>query len=249
MILSTLVVIRAIYQFIRINVFDLDQDPIQIMIALSTFILVICQIIQYSIALPLLRSFGWKLFHVVGTSPQLIRLDYEALITLFLIRTFLFKTNFINRFSFSPYPLVVLIMVISLIMAHISIYVGVRRENKYVQILFLLFSVLTLVFVIYHLISLWIVDAGLILKIDASELIETKVVVSIILAVFILIRISLLISGTIMIFHFGSGLKEKVYGKDGVFYHYWRDKLLRYSSSSSHLLQSKEAIFEEENEE
>ena len=55
---------------VRMN-YNKIENPIEISILISAITLIICQILHFIIAIPLFNGFGWKVFNVAGTSPQL----------------------------------------------------------------------------------------------------------------------------------------------------------------------------------
>ena len=132
-------------------------------------------------------------------------------------------------------------------MAPISIYIGVRREIRTVQIIFLIYSTIPMLYVIYSCLTMWILDPGF--RPQITEIMETKIIITIFCIVFVILRMTMIISGIVMIFHFGTGLKEKVYGKDGIFYQYWRPKDLQTYNSAQHLLKVNELITDTVDEE
>ena len=53
---------------------------------------------------------------------------------------------------------------------------------------------------------------------------EAKIIITLFCLVFLLIRFSMIAIGIWVVRNFGYGLKDKVYGKDGIFGDYWRDE-------------------------
>jgi hypothetical protein len=80
---------------------------------------------------------------------------------------------------------------------------------------------------IYQIIAVWAVGG-----IKTAELInpffedkiEAKIIITIFCLAFLIIRFSMIIVGIWVVRQFGYGLKDKVYGKDGVFGDYWRSE-------------------------
>jgi uncharacterized membrane protein len=165
-------------------------------------------------------------------------LDLEGVTALFLIRVFLFDTS--GWLGLSPFYIAVFFFLMSIVMAPVSIYLGVRREIAFIQLFYLLFSSFLLFYIAYNVVILWILDPGF--RFEIYEIRETQIIVSIICLVFMLVRVSLIISGIMMMFHFRSGLKDKVYGKDGFFYKYWRPLLSLDSSKGNFLIENESPI-------
>jgi hypothetical protein len=148
-------------------------------------------------------------------------LDLEGVTALFLIRVFLFDTG--GWLGLSPFYIACFFFLVSIVLAPISIYLGVRREIVIIHVFYLLFSSILLFYIAYNVVILWALDPGF--RFEIYEIRETQIVITVICLVFMVVRVSLIISGIMMMCHFRTGLKDKVYGKDGFFYKYWRPLL------------------------
>eukprot|EP01080_Neovahlkampfia_damariscottae_P012119 gene12119-5610_t len=220
MILSIIGVGRGSYQLLRINYGKLE-NPIELTILIS--------------AIPLFNGFGWKVFSVAGTSPQLkkafrmyqvystlIRFDLETTFILDLIRQNLFNSEIAGSYQHWTSAVFYTLYILSIASAPLTIYYGVRRENKKIQIPYLIFSTLLPLFVFAFLISIWVDDRVLSPQILNWERLETKIVITLLCLAFLLIRTIVIFFGILVMFNFGIGMKEKIYSKDGIFHDYWR---------------------------
>jgi hypothetical protein len=125
----------------------------------------------------------------------------------------------------------------TILLAPVSLYFGVRKEIKIVQIGYLLFSFLLPMVIIFLLIVMWSADS--ILHPSIQEKLETKIIVTFLCVFFFIVRFLLLVLGLLLTFNFGLGLKEKIYTKDGIFNDYWKEK-----SSYPNLIKSRISMSE-----
>ena len=159
----------------------------------------------------------------------LIRFDIEAVIILDMIRHNLFNLavgGWIGIYMSNGF---FLIYGLTIVLAPVSIYFGVRKEIKIIQILYLIFSLILPIFVITLLIIFWRTEGILSPLIFEWEIPLTKINITLLSIAFIIIRLTMIFFGILLMFNYGMGLKEKIYSKDGLFHDYWRE----YSSNAN----------------
>ncbi|KAF0972928.1 hypothetical protein FDP41_008780 [Naegleria fowleri] len=194
-----------------------EADELIVMIP-SLFILFfeVCQIV---LSIPLINSFGWKLYRKIGSSKTLHQLYsvYHAFIAVLKI-DFVCSLHvgmlgfFFVVFDFWwVYLLFGVGLLISLVSAPLVVYFGIRQEHKLFCILFLLISLLMPSFLIYKIIVLWLPGThDIVTEWGGSSMsqLEIKIGLSLLAAFAFLVRIILMAMTCACMFNFGKGLKE-----------------------------------------
>ncbi|KAL9655571.1 hypothetical protein ABK040_002238 [Willaertia magna] len=187
-----------------------------------TISLIICffQICQLIICVPLFQSFGWKSYRKLGTNSQLhviyntylaniaiLKLDFLFCLTTSLIGLFFVAFDF-----WYSYLILGIALLLQLILTPIVIYIGIRKEQKIICILFLIYSFFIFPsFLIYQVIIFWINLGSHIILWDGTTLtqIDIKIGLSILIGCALLCRLLLIISTCFtMITSFNKGLKS-----------------------------------------
>jgi hypothetical protein len=163
---------------------------------------------------------SFRLYQIYST---IIRFDIETTIIFYLIRINLLNLSMETVFQEITSFIFLSLFYLTILLAPISLYFGVRKEIKIVQIGYLLFSLLLPMLIIFLLIVMWTADS--ILHPSIQEKQETKIIITFLCAFFMIVRLLLIVLGILLIFNFGLGLKEKIYTKDGIFHDYWKEKL------------------------
>eukprot|EP01080_Neovahlkampfia_damariscottae_P004824 gene4824-8410_t len=225
--MSIIVIFRSAFQFIRINILTDSEEPKWFSMFLPLYCTI--QFFQFIVAIPVFRSFKWKIFRIVGTSPQLkrvyqiyttiMRLDLESALVLVLIKLFMLDLGEIQNQITTV--LTSIELVLTVILAPISIYFGVRRELKIIQIPYMLWNFVLPIHAVYQIVVIWAIGDPLINPYYEDPL-EAKILITLFCLVFLVIRLSMIFIGIWVVRNFGYGLKDKVYGKDGIFGDYWR---------------------------
>eukprot|EP01080_Neovahlkampfia_damariscottae_P010942 gene10942-3648_t len=173
---------------------------------------------QLIAAIPVYQMFKWKLFNMVGTSPVLKRIDIDAAFVVIFIRFFYisFESQPANRILF------IIEFVVLVVGGPISLFLGVRRENKIIHGIFTIASLILPVHLMYMIVKVWTQSDIISPFIHQRDYLEVKVSTTFYCLMCIFTRIVFLISCIQTFFYFNLGLKEKIYSKDGIFYSYFR---------------------------
>ncbi|EFC46069.1 predicted protein [Naegleria gruberi] len=169
------------------------------------------------ILIPVYRSFGWKIYRRVGSSPELVRyyrfyciyksmiqVDIMCLTALYIMALFWLK------FDWIPWSHLGLSFgyVFSILLIPISIYLGLKKEWYIVQIFVILFDLVLPIYLIYKLIEAWIKKDEIINEDSVLEKLDIMVIMTIITTFAVIVRILVIIFAIICTVNFRKGLKR-----------------------------------------
>jgi hypothetical protein len=226
---------------------------------IPNIVVFLCQIIMLMLLVPLFRSFGWRLYRVVGVSRMLIKYYrfYVIYITLakldtLILLVFLISGSYFIKFSlWYSYLGFSFGMVISLVAAPVSVYLGVKRENIPLQVLFIIFLFGLPIYLIYKIIDIWIKHA--VIRIPTKfittekEDLEIRIILTIIASLGLLVRALFIICAVIVTMNFGKGLYP-IFQKEFLVKNLWNSKSKRQNILGSESNISGEALLENSQE-
>jgi hypothetical protein len=142
-------------------------------------------------------------------------------------------------------------MVISLVAAPVSVYLGVKRENIPLQVLFIIFLFGLPIYLIYKIIDIWIKHA--VIRIPTKfittekEDLEIRIILTIIASLGLLVRALFIICAVIVTMNFGKGLYP-IFQKEFLVKNLWNSKSKRQNILGSESNISGEALLENSQE-
>lgn len=204
--------IASIIMFVRL-IYGIVEEYSKLQVLITSAIVILCQIIQFILLVPLYRSFGWRSYRLIGTNESLIKryqiycffialMKIDLLLSCLVLLMGVFFVQFDLWYSYLGFGIG---MFLTLISAPICI-IAVRRENIYIVVLWLLFSLGMPVYLIYKIVVFWL--NGKIKDWHGTTLkdIDLKIMLTALAASAIVLRVLLCITLVIVTFNFGKGL-------------------------------------------
>ncbi|KAG2378649.1 hypothetical protein C9374_008288 [Naegleria lovaniensis] len=217
-----------IYSYIVISLFLMGRliyglawggEADELIVMIPSLLILFFEVCQIVLSIPLINSFGWKLYRKIGSSKTLHQLYnmYHAFIAVLKI-DFVCSLHvgmlgfFFVVFDFWwVYTIFGVGLLISLGDEPLIVYFGIRQEHKLLCIIFLLISLLIPSFLLYKVIILWLPGTHeIVTEWGGSSMsqLEIKIGLSLLAAFAFLVRIILMAMTCVCMFNFGKGLKE-----------------------------------------
>jgi hypothetical protein len=208
---------RITYQLVRVQI----SGRLRYMILVPAIVVYMCQIGFFIIIIPVYRSFGWKLYYKVGTSPELgtsykwyqfyltlVKIDLETCTSLVLMAIWLL--NWQTIVSYVGFGVGVLF---TFVIAPFGVYLGCRKEIKIIQWLAIILNSGFPIFIIYNIVAIWVFPNQINLMVPIGEINDIRIILTIMSVFAVLMRVNVLIFGILMTFQQGKGLVD-VFNKD-----------------------------------
>ena len=260
-VVSLMVMGRIVYGL----TFGKEGEKLEIVVpSLVVVFLEVCQIIT---SVPMIQSFGWKLYRKIGSSKVLHRLyaNYHTFVAVvkvdfvFCLLVGMLGFFFIMFRYWWVYLLLALGLFVSLgrfckteifmsqifkVSAPVVIYLGIRRERKIFCFAHLGTSLLLPAFLIYKIILIWLPSSHDIITDWAGSAFsqtEIKIGVTIFAALAIICRIILMAMTIVCMVGFGKGLRDVFYRtKEGILL---QAQTSYYSTASADTSNNNNALF------
>ncbi|KAL9641814.1 hypothetical protein ABK040_011799 [Willaertia magna] len=216
--------IFILYPIISLLVIYENNETIQKYKFIIIFLIIIPSLIIFLIfifiliiIIPVFRSFGWKIYRKVGSSPELVSIYriysiFKSLIQvdlMYLTCLYVMSLSWL-KFDMSPWSQIVLSIgyLISIIFTYFSLFYAVRKEIYLLQILYILFNFILPGYLIYKVIEAYLNTKR---RIEEDILLtneEILTIMTIITTVTILIRFITIIFSILVTINFRKGLKS-----------------------------------------
>eukprot|EP00761_Pharyngomonas_kirbyi_P010415 gb/GECH01010435.1/.p1 GENE.gb/GECH01010435.1/~~gb/GECH01010435.1/.p1 ORF type:complete len:328 (+),score=51.72 gb/GECH01010435.1/:1-984(+) len=225
-IASLLLVLRVFYRitpsFTSKEGAASDVTGVYLGLLIAGFVIVgLCQIAYFVLCFPVIRSFGWMVFKKVGADNALIKYYrvYQTFVSSLKIDfTITLSIAFLGFFfiKFEWYTLTGFI--IGLLATFIGSFIAwfaARYENKLVLTIFLLWSMLLPIYLVYKIVRVLSGHAELHKSTTPDSLKSDTIITLVSMGVIaIFVRAFLILVGVMAMLDFGRGLREQVFKKN-----------------------------------
>lgn len=216
----------------NINEIGVEYTIHRVLMITTCIIGVISIILFLLLSIPLSRSFGWKIFHKVGTRPDYIKRykvflwwDTVARADIFAVITVIFLSVAFNGIKLMTWPTTILLplLVIASILAYIIVKrVGIYREKLGIVLLYILFSMIFPIYLSFKIVMIathglnnygipewfefsdWTIDTQL-----------TFISATVTVVISFILRIILCILSVLVMMNFNQGMKSVFLNKEG----------------------------------